>query len=152
MRFWMTLLLIVSLLFSCSTKETPDWVAIYHEAFTEVMAMDEGLNGDMTYIAIDDTSMSLTDEDLQELMERMSAYGVEVIHASYESLKEDGKTDEWGGLSGILLSVDAAEVSDDIVFMVTKYRSGLGAIGVRCTFVPDKDGYKLKEAVMEWIS
>lgn len=131
-------------------------VDVYIAALDSFMPLDEGLNGGMKYIAIDTNTLKhLPANDKQELLKYFEKYHVEVMDASLEKLKEMGLFDEKTlSLDGILLRVQKMEILSQkkAVIEGSKYRSGIGAIGVKCV-IEYKDGeWKVKKADITWIS
>lgn len=129
---------------------------VYNAALDSFMNLDQGLNSDMKYIAIDTKSLKgINEENKKAIIEHFKKYNVEVMDASIDDLKEKGLFNkETLSLQGILLSVSKFEKKSDakIIIEGSKYRSGLGAIGVKCTVVY-KDGlWKVESSDIRWIS
>lgn len=127
---------------------------LYCMALDSLMPIDEALNSNMEYISIDIETLEINDEVAKNyIKEYFSKYNVPVIFESYDSLKEQGKVNDMNSLEGILLSITKKEISDKkAVIEGSKYRSGLGAIGVYCELINKDDAWKLKESKMTWIS
>ncbi len=120
------------------TYETLDYGIIYSLVFDAFILEDEGLNSDMTYIAIDVESMSRAKTDeVTYVFEQLSKYGVEVIDESFESLKSKGLVGAGNSLEGILLEVSSFELTEDgrVVVNGSKSRSGDGAIFLECSLI-----------------
>lgn len=136
-------------------KEETDYKKIYTLALDSLISIDEGLNSDMKYIAIDtDTLEGATQEDVKSIMAYFEQYGVEVIAQSFVTLREKGMVKEGNYIEGLLLRVDKIDkiTKKKAVIEVSKFRSGLGAIGVRCKLIYSKGTWELKSADMMWIS
>jgi len=128
---------------------------IYILALDSFMPLDKGLNHDMKFIAIDTRTLEeATGEDKKQVLDYFKKYGVDVLDASLEELKEQGLFDEKKMvLDGILLRVKNIDVKPDMVTIEgSKYRSGNGAIGVISTLIYKEGKWQLKEAKMAWIS
>lgn len=129
---------------------------IYCLALDSFMLLDEALNHEMKYIAIDTTTMAdITEEGRKQILDFFKKYGVEVMDASMEKLKEEGLFDENKlCLEGILLRIESIdfEPGDRVVIKGSKYRSGTGAIGVISTLTYEDGNWELIEANITWIS
>lgn len=119
------------------------------------MPIDEGLNSDMKFIAIDTSHFKDMDEaDKTQILQYFAKYNVETMEATYEELKEKGLYDpETTVLHGVLLRVEKTRISKNrVVIEGSKYRAGNGAVGVKVT-VAYKDGkWQATKADMIWIS
>ncbi|MFC5651062.1 hypothetical protein ACFPYJ_18505 [Paenibacillus solisilvae] len=63
-------------------------------ALDAYMPIDEGLNGDMKYIAIDMSNFKgLDDTDKEQILKHFDKYNVKVMEATYELLKAEGLYD-----------------------------------------------------------
>ena len=131
---------------------------IYSVALDSIMEKDEALSSDMKFIAID---MSNFDDGLSEKDKKdiiiffKDKYKVDVMDATFEELKEKGFYDpDKMSLTGVLLRIEKVDFkwNHNVFFEGSKYRSGLGAIGIEGT-VHYKDGtWQLKESKETWIS
>jgi hypothetical protein len=131
-------------------------VDVYSGALDSFMPLDEGLNGDMKFIAIACSTLKYLQADQRDsVLKNFEKYKVKIIDASLEELKNMGLFNEKQlSLEGILLSVKEITILSDekIVIEGSKYRSGDGAIGVKCT-LNYKDGkWKVDKADITWIS
>lgn len=131
-------------------------VDVYSVALDSFMPLDEGLNGDMKYISIAGNTLKyLQPYERKEVMKNLEKYKVKVLDASFEELKKmDLFNEKQLYLEGILLSVkDVTIVSDEeIIVEGSKYRSGDGAIGVKCTLKYKNGNWKVDKADITWIS
>ena len=131
-------------------------VDVYITALDSFMPLDEGLNGGMKYIAIDTSSLEhLSESNKAELLKYFEKYDVEVKDASFDELKEQGLFNEDTlSLEGILLKIENFEIlsKKKIKIEGSKYRSGLGAIGVNCVLEHKGDEWQVKSAEITWIS
>lgn len=131
-------------------------VDIYIAVLDSFMPLDEGLNRGMKYIAIDTSTLKyLPVGDKQELLKYFEKYNVEVMDASLEKLKEMGLFDEKTlSLDGILLRIKDIEILSEkrAIIEGSKYRSGKGAIGVKCIVEYKNGKWKVEKADITWIS
>lgn len=137
------------------TAESSDLATIYSIALEAIMPVDDALNEDMTYIAINGgTLVDATDEDMQTILSYFNKYNVEVKNTSFKELEEEGLVQEGNYIEGILLEIDDVEskTDDKVVLNVSKFRSGLGAIGIKATIIKEKAGWKLESTEETWIS
>lgn len=130
---------------------------IYSVALDSIMEQDEALNSDMEYIAIDMSNFEEVDEnDKKEIINYFKEkYKVDVMDATLEQLKEKGLyNSDTMALNGILLRIEKVEFkfNNNVFFEGSKYRSGLGAVGVEVTVHYKDNQWKSKEAKMTWIS
>lgn len=158
MKHILALILVVAVLISANgCGKQNELVGAYKEAFNILFEKDPGLNGDITFIALQlDNLRGISDKDKDEIIKAFEEKGYEVKNTSLEELKESGEFDENALLikNGILIRVDEfREFSNSrIVFEASKYRSGTGAIGILFTFVKDKGNWVLKDSLVLWIS
>lgn len=141
---------------ACSNSgPTKDMGEIYSLALDALMPMDEGLNGDMQFIAIDMSNfINLNEKDKEQILNHFGKYNVEVMEATYEELKEKGLYDpKTNALYGILLRVQETQISDQqVIVECSKYRSGLGAIGVKVSVEYKKGEWQVTKTDLTWIS
>jgi hypothetical protein len=129
---------------------------VYCVALDSFMPLDNGLNYEMQYISIDGSSLKyLQDNQIDEVLKYFKKYNVKVINASFDVLKEKGLFNEKKlVLDGLLLSVKDINIISNTYIIVegSKYRSGDGAIGVKCA-LKYKDGkWNVEKADIMWIS
>jgi hypothetical protein len=128
---------------------------IYTLALDSFMPIDDGLNGGMQYIAIDTKTLKdATETDKAAIMKYFEKYNVKVIDESFDSLKAKGMVKDMNYIEGLLLSVKSIELKTDGEAIVegSKFRSGLGAIGVKSTIKLENGKWNLKSSNMMWIS
>lgn len=155
-----TILFIISLLLSaCNTGIEPKehLGEIYSVALDSIMEQDEALSSDMEYIAIDMSNFKEVDEnDKDEILNYFKEkYKVDVMDATFEQLKEKGLyNQDTMALDGVLLRIEKVDFkfNNNIFFEGSKYRSGLGAVGVEVTVHYKDNKWKSKEIKMTWIS
>jgi hypothetical protein len=130
---------------------------IYSVALNSIMEQDEALSSDMEFIAIDMSNFDdVNENDKKEIINYFSEkYKIEVIDATLDELKEKGLYNPATSvLNGVLLRLDKVELNfnNKVFFEGSKYRSGLGAVGVKVTVHYEDDNWKVKETKMTWIS
>ncbi|ABN53770.1 MAG TPA: hypothetical protein DEF39_00680 [Hungateiclostridium thermocellum] len=119
------------------------------------MPIDEGLNDDMKYIAIDTHTLeNATNADKKTVLEYFKKYDVEIMDESFESLKEKGMVKDLNSLDGLLLRIEKVDkISDnEIIIECSKFRSGLGAVGVKCVLKKENNKWIIDSSQMSWIS
>ncbi len=130
---------------------------IYSIALNSIMEKDEALSSNMEFIAIDMSNFNgLVETDKKEILNYFKdKYKIEVIDATFDELKAKGYYNpDTMALEGVLLTIEKVDFkfNNNVFFEGSKYRSGLGAIGVEGT-VDYKDGnWKIKESKVTWIS
>lgn len=157
---YFSILIIVSILLSaCNTGIEPKehLGEIYSVALDSIMKQDEALNSDMKYIAIDMSNSEEVDEsDKKEILNYFKEkYKVEVMDATLEQLEEKGLYNpDTMRLDGVLLKIEKVDFkfNNKIIFEGSKYRSGLGAIGVEVKVHYKDNKWKPKEVKMTWVS
>ncbi|MFD2216436.1 peptide ABC transporter substrate-binding protein [Metabacillus endolithicus] len=122
-----------------------------------IMEQYDAISSDMEYVAIDMSNFEEVDEsDKEEILSYFKAkYNVDVMVATFEQLKEKGLYDpETMSLGGVLLRIEKVDFkfNNNIFFEGSKYRSGLGAVGVEVTVHYKENKWKSKEVKMTWIS
>lgn len=155
-----SILLVLSLLLSaCNTGIEPSehLGEIYSVALDSIMEQDEALSSDMEYIAIDMSNFEdAAERDKEEILSFFKEkYKVEVMDATLEQLKEKGLyNSDTMGLDGVLLRIEKVDFkfNNEISFEGSKYRSGLGAVGVEVKVHYKDNKWESKEVKMTWIS
>lgn len=149
----------MGLLSACNTGIEPkeNLGEIYSVALDSLMKQDEALNSDMEYIAIDLSNSEEVDEnDKKEILNYFKEkYKVNVMDATLEQLEENGLYNpEIMLLDGVLLKIEKVDFkfNNKILIEGSKYRSGLGAIGVEVKVHYKDNKWKAKEVKMTWIS
>ena len=157
--YFASVMILALLLSACSNGENPKehLAEIYSVALNSIMKEDPGLNDGMEYIAIDMTNLNDLDEkDKEEILSTIKKeYKVDVMIATYEELKEKGLSNpDTGELYGVLLKLDKVDfkINNQIFFEASKYRSGLGAIGVEGIIHFNEGEWEIKELKHTWIS
>ncbi|RCX18116.1 hypothetical protein DFP94_10770 [Fontibacillus phaseoli] len=127
---------------------------LYSLAFHAMFEMDEGLNSDMKYIAIDFSEMTqLTEQDKTYILASFDSYGVEVRDAAFDELKQEEGFKDKMVLEGILLQVKKVDVSEAAaVIEGSKYRAGNGAVGTKITLKLEDGSWSVSDAGTTWIS
>ncbi|MBU8878860.1 peptide ABC transporter substrate-binding protein [Bacillus sp. FJAT-29790] len=154
------ILFIISLLLSAcniGVKPKEHLGEIYTVALDAILEQDEALSSEMKYIAIDMSNFELLDENgKKEIINYFKEkYKVDVIDATFEQLEEKGLYNpDTMALEGVLLRIKKVDFkfNKNIFFEGSKYRSGLGAVGVEVTVHFKDNKWKSKEAKMTWIS
>lgn len=159
LKHFIILMFVVLILSACNNGVNPkeDLGEIYSIALNSIMEQDEALSHDMEYIAIDMSNFEEVDEsDKKEILSYFKEkYKVDVMEATFEQLKEKGLYDpDTMALDGVLLRIEKVEFksNNNIFFEGSKYRSGLGAIGVEVTVHYKDSKWKIKEVKQTWIS
>lgn len=155
-----TILFIVAMMLSaCNNNANPkeDLGEIYSVALNAIMEEDEALSSEMEFIAIDMSNFNELDEQAKKEILNFfkEKYKIEVMDATFEELKEKGLYNpDKMVLDGVLLRLEKVEFkfNNNIFFEGSKYRSGLGAVGVEVTVHYKDDNWKVKEAKKTWIS
>lgn len=158
-RYFSILFFLTLLLSACNTGIEPKehLGEIYSVALDSIMEQDEALSSDMRYIAIDTSNFEEVDEsDKEEILSYFNKkYKVDVMDATLEQLKEKGLYNhDTLSLDGVLLRIEKVDFkfNNNIFFEGSKYRSGLGAVGVEVTVHYKDNKWKSKKAKMTWIS
>ncbi|WP_334074863.1 MULTISPECIES: hypothetical protein [Paenibacillus] len=128
---------------------------LYRLAFEAMFSMDEALNSEMKYIALDLSDLpQLTDADREHLLSSFAFGDVDVRDATMEELKkEEPEFKETMVLQGILLKIKKVELGENsAVIEGSKYRSGKGAIGAKITLELKEGAWSVTESEMTWIS
>lgn len=139
------------------SQEQPDGTAgqLYSLAFQAMFSFDEGLNGNMEYIALDLSELTqLTDQDKSYILDSFADYEVTVRDATFEELaQEEENFEDSMSLSGVLLQVKKVDVGEDsAVIEGSKYRSGKGAVGTKITLKLEDGTWNVTDSSMTWIS
>lgn len=156
--FTMVLTILIMGCTSQQPKATETGLAnLYIKTIDILFEEDPGLNGDIKFIAIQmDTLKGINEADKQKIEVHIKDKGYDVKNASFEDLKKQGEFDEVQLYikNGILIKIDEIEEFTDsrIVFTASKYRSGLGAIGLLFKFEKKNGTWDLLESTMKWIS
>jgi hypothetical protein len=136
-------------------EDKSEYDKIYNIALDSFMRLDEGLNGEMKYIAINSKTLkNATNQDILEILDYFKKYDVKVFDESFDSLKEKGMVKQGNSLEGVLLEIiSIEEISENkIKIEGSKFRSGLGAISVESIIVKSENEWKLESADITMIS
>ncbi|MFJ5771681.1 peptide ABC transporter substrate-binding protein [Psychrobacillus sp. NPDC093180] len=130
---------------------------IYSVALDSIMEQDEALSSDMEYIAIDMSNFENSNEnDKEEILSYFKEkYKVEVMAATLEQIKEKGLyNSDTMSLDGVLLRIEKFDIkfNKEIFFEGSKYRSGLGAVGVKGKVHYKDNKWETNKVKMTWIS
>lgn len=150
------LLIMLLSMFGCeASNDSINYDEIYIIALESFISLDEGLNSEMEYIAINsETLIDATQSEIESVTDYFKKYQVDVINESYKTLDEKGMVNEGNFIDGILLEIEIVDLvsKNKIVVEGSKYRSGLGAVGVKCVLVKEDGKWILESADITWIS
>lgn len=148
------LILIVVVATGCS-KEAPDTIGAYTAVIDKLYNEDTALNSDIKYIVIDTSKISnLSDEEKSKLLKDLEKYGYTVLDMTFEELEKEGYIKDLYFEEGILFKIEDEPVSGKSITMdVSKWRSGLGAIGYDDLKVEYKNSkWEVTKTGSAWIS
>lgn len=132
-----------------------EYARVYCVAFDELMNVDEGLNDEAEYIAINfSTLQNISDEDERYISDYMLKHNDEILDESFSSLEEKGMVKEFNYIEGLLIEViDVSRQSDTSYEVeVSKFRSGIGAVGMRYTIEYIDEEWTIIQSTFMWIS
>ena len=107
---------------------------LYMTLIDDLMGLDQALNSDMQYIAINIESFDISKEQQKDIIHYLYKYSENIKVGSYQDLKDQGlvisTADVIPHIDGILIDVGNIEKKNDNHYIVNmqKYRSALGAI------------------------
>jgi hypothetical protein len=144
---------------SITLTEDKELLEAYKAIIDDIYKEDDGLNSDISVIALDlEDITDLTEGELTRLVEMVKeSYSVEVMKATYKELIEQGLVDEDKLYfeKGILIRIIEPKYDKDkklLTYGIEKWRSGLGAIGSNEASAQYEDGvWKITKENM-WIS
>ena len=115
-------------------EQKDDLVGLYRNIIQEIYQVDEGLNEAIEMAAFDLTGVSqLTETEKSALVYLMgNQWQIETQQSTYDQLCADGYIDEENVYfdKGILITLTDSEIKEgQMTFSISKWRSGLGAIG-----------------------
>lgn len=120
---------------------------------------DEGLNSDINTIALDTSEwINLTKVEKELIFNKVKeTYGYEVLEGTYDELAEQGiiDKDKLYFPTGILIKISEMKYDngkEEITCGISKWRSGLGAIGANEVTATLKDGSWVITKDGNWIS
>ena len=160
MKFkFISILFIIILLTGCNNGIEPKehLGEIYTVALDSILLEDQALNDNMAFIAIDMSNFEDLDANSKEeiLKYFKVTYKVEVMDATFEQLKEMGLYNpDTYSLDGVLLKINKIEykLNNSVLLEGSKYRSGLGAIGVEVKVHYEDKKWETEEINLQWIS
>ncbi len=140
---------------ACRQSEEVDKVRAYTTVIENLYAEDSALNSNIKYIAIDTSLIvNLNDKEKADLLNQLENYGFTILEMTIEELKEEGYVKDLYFEEGILFTIkDEPMKRNSITMDISKWRSGLGAIGYDGTVVKYKNGkWEIKKQGNAWIS
>ncbi len=139
----------------CTQVGEIDKVDAYTTVIDKLYQEDSGLNGDIKYIALDTSSIiNLDDSEKQQLLQELEGHGFTVLDMTMEELEEEGYIKNLFFEEGILFQIkDEPMQGTSITMDISKWRSGLGAIGNDGLVVKYKNGkWEIVKQGNAWIS
>lgn len=155
MKKIIALMIFIVLLATGCSKEELDMVWAYTTVIDKLYNEDTALNSDIKYIAVDTSLIkNLSDEQMSILLKKVEDYGYIVLDMTFEELEEQGYIDDLYFKEGILFKLeDVSKSKNSIIMDVSKWRSGLGAIGYDDLVVKYQNGkWEVKKTGSAWIS
>lgn len=155
MKKIIALLIFIILFATGCSKEELDMVGAYTTVIDKLYNEDTALNSDIKYIAVDTSLIkNLSDEQMSILLKKVEDYGYIVLDMTFEELEEQGYIDDLYFKEGILFKLeDVSKSKNSITMDVSKWRSGLGAIGYDDLVVKYQNGkWEVKKTGSAWIS
>lgn len=140
---------------SCTRDNIPDVVDGYKMVIDKLYNEDKGLNSDIKYIAIDTSSIvNLNDDTKAKLLKQLESYGFIVLDMTYSELEEQGYIEELYFKEGIFFKIEDESMKNNTIKMnVSKWRSGLGAIGYNDFIIKCNNGeWKIVKIGESWVS
>jgi len=129
----------------------------YMEAIKMLIGEDQALNHGTSFYAVEiDTFKGISKEDVIKIQGLIESMGKDFRDASMEELKNNGEFDEetMALKRSILIRVDEIRRYTDssFVFTASKFRAGLGAIGMSFEFIKNENGWEFLKTAGFWIS
>ena len=131
----------------------------YMALIDDIYQEDSGLNGEIEMIALDTTGWTgLTDIQKEMIFSQVKeAYGFDTVEGTYDDLVEQGliNEDQLYFEKGILIKLSNMTYDEDkqtITCAISKWRSGLGAVGSDEVTAQLKDGTWNITKESRWIS
>ncbi len=140
---------------ACTQSEVVDKVGAYTTVIDKLYEEDTALNNNINYIAVDTSSIiNLNDEEKAALLKELESYGFTVLDMTIEELKEEGYIKDLYFEEGILFEIEDEPIEGNSITMdISKWRSGLGAIGYDGTVVTFKnEKWEIETPGAAWIS
>lgn len=158
-RFIPILYIFTIFLSACNIGENPkDHLGeIFILALDSMMEKDKALNSDMEFIAIDMSNFEEVNEEQKKAIVNYfkDKYNVEVMNATMDELKEKGYYNpDTMALEGVLLRIEKVVVkfNNNVLLEGSKFKSGLGAIGVESTIHYKNGEWQIKKSKETWVS
>lgn len=148
------LVLVMVVVVGCS-QEAPDKIGAYTTVIDRLYNEDIALNSDIKYIAIDTSKINnLSNEEKLSLVKDLEKYGYIVLNMTFEELEKEGYIKELYFKEGILFKIEDEPANGNSITMdVSKWRSGLGAIGYDDLKVEYKNSkWEVTKTGNAWIS
>lgn len=139
----------------CAEDTAPNSVDAYKTVIDKLYNEDTGLNSNTKYIAIDTSAMvNLNDDAKTELLKQLENYGLELLDMTFDELEKQGYIQDLYFKEGILFKIEDTPLKNNVITMnVSKWRSGLGAIGYNNLVIKYNDGeWKITKLGEAWIS
>ena len=136
-------------------KDDEEIVDGYMEIINMLYNKDKDLNDGIKYIAIDTSNMrNLSEEGEKKLLKDLEGYGHTVLKVTMKGLKEKGFIEASIFKEGILFEIKHDSIKNNKITMVaSKYRSGLGAIGLNKVVIERKNNkWEIIEENGSWVS
>ena len=155
MKKIIVVLILLTIIATGCNQEITDTVGAYTTVIDKLYNEDIALNHEIKYIAIDTSLIkNLPKEQKSELLEEIEKYGYIVLDMTFEELEEQGYIEDLYFKEGILFKIEDKTMSGNTIQMdVSKWRSGLGAIGYDEIKVKYKNGkWQITNIGSAWIS
>lgn len=148
-------LIIMMIMISGCSQEAPDNVGAYTAVIDKLYIEDMALNNDIKYIAVDTSLInSLSVEETTRMLKEIEKYGYTVLNKTFEELEQEGYIKDLYFEEGILFKIKDEPINRNSITMdVSKWRSGLGAIGyddLRIEYINGR--WEITKAGSAWIS
>lgn len=140
---------------ACTGEEVDNKVGAYTTAIEKLYEEDSALNHEIQYLAIDtSTIVNLSDEEKDQLLESLEDYGLIVLDRTMDELEEEGYVEDLYFEEGIFFEIEDETIKGNSITMdISKWRSGLGAIGYDGMVVTYKDDrWEIEKQGDAWIS
>jgi len=140
---------------SCGQEEEIDKIGAYSLVIDTLYEEDTGLNANIKYIALDTSLITnLNSDEKAKLLKDVEKYGYIVLDMTYEELKDEGYIKDLYFEEGILFKIEDEPMKNNSITMnVSKWRSGLGAIGYDEIIVKYTNGnWTIDKKGTAWIS
>ena len=131
------------------------YLAIIDDIWNE----DSGLNSDIDMITVDTTGWtSLTDIEKEIILANMKdTYGFDITVGTFDELADQGIIDKdklyfENGVHIVISDMTYDEKAEKITYSISKWRSGLGAVGSDGSKAENKDGNWIITKGSMWIS